>query len=79
MPRPDLPQSGIDHFPYRGFFRGRYDSEHPIVFERRAGFSNVECAPVRTIPLTPLRTELTFQTSSCASMPSEKKCIHISP
>lgn len=31
----------MDHFPYKRFFRGIYDSDMPVVFEREAGYSQL--------------------------------------
>ena len=45
----------MDHFPYKRFFRGEFESDRPIVFEREAGWRPTEnkCYkvqdPVRTI------------------------------
>jgi hypothetical protein len=46
----------MDHFPYTRFYRGRYDSTNPIVFEREAGWrpNNNTCyTPNYTIPEQP--------------------------
>ncbi len=28
----------MDHFPYKRFYRGVYDQDHPVIMEREAGF-----------------------------------------
>lgn len=28
----------MDHFPYKRYFRGKYNEDNPILFEREAGF-----------------------------------------
>lgn len=44
----------IDSFPYKRFYRGRYQSDHPIVFERETGWRvrNDNCYKIRANELS---------------------------
>jgi hypothetical protein len=35
-----IPQTDVDSFPYKRFYRGEYQSLNPIIFDREAGWSH---------------------------------------
>ena len=40
----------MDNFPYQRFYRGQYQSNEPIIFDRKAGYRHVSNACYKTIP-----------------------------
>lgn len=75
--------SGITHFPYTQFFRGRYESSIPFIMDRRAGFvqhlpdelftMNMICAIDTELEEDPIMPEYepqctSQQTSQCPSL-----------
>lgn len=73
-------QTDMDHFPYKRFFRGQYDSSKPHIMEREAGFRtrNDNCYKLHTT-LTTKRPDYCWEFSCNNIKPCSKnigKCNH---
>ena len=75
-------QTDIHEFPYKRFFRGRPDASHPTVWDREAGYQEIQAkAPPKQIPRSQsLTTDLTFQYPCSTVWPARKtECVYYSP
>lgn len=60
-----IPQSDVDSFPYRRFYRGDYKSTKPVILDREAGW--VQRCDKNYIPIK--QTEETYYPNHCFQGP----------
>lgn len=59
----------LDHFPYTRFFRGEYESDRPIVFEREAGWRTTENKCYKNQdPIKPLNNNKMCFEAACSTV-----------
>jgi hypothetical protein len=67
-------QTDMDHFPYRRYFRGKYNVQYPVIFDREAGYRelNNQCYKQYNVDNVQ-RTELCFENACSMVKPCNQQ------